>query len=177
MTPQALLPGVSVLCLPDWPCHVATKLEAKVAILDVDVPVLSGQPVSRPCLLRPLPPPFMSDAEAAAAAADDDDDMMMMMMMMKLLLLLMMMMITAMVMSMMLMVTMIVMIIPPPPQATVHLHVSMEEAHVTRLVSLIDSKTGEVKKVRTVARSFDEDACLTHLVFQAPLGFGFSLSR
>ena len=167
---------MSVLCLPDWPCHVATKLEAKVAILDVDVPVLSGQPVSRPCLLRPLPPPFMSDAEAASAD-DDDDDMMMMMMKLLLLMMMMMMMITAMVMSMMLMVTMIVMMTPPPPQATVHLHVSMEEAHVTRLVSLIDSKTGEVKKVRTVARSFDEDACLTHLVFQAPLGFGFSLSR
>lgn len=47
---QAIVPGVSFLCDPAWPCPVVKRLEAKVVILDVDVPILAGQPVSSPSL-------------------------------------------------------------------------------------------------------------------------------
>mmetsp|Transcript_20395 Transcript_20395/g.56534 ORF Transcript_20395/g.56534 Transcript_20395/m.56534 type:complete len:474 (-) Transcript_20395:108-1529(-) len=71
---NVLVPGVSVLCDPEWPIQVVTKLEAKLLILDVDFPVVAGQP------------------------------------------------------------------------ATLHVHVSKEEASITRLLAKLDSKTGEVQK-------------------------------
>jgi elongation factor 1 alpha-like protein len=45
---SALVPG-GVLCHPDWPVRLATKLEARIVVLDVPVPIILGRQVwSRP---------------------------------------------------------------------------------------------------------------------------------
>jgi len=74
LDPQSVVPGVSMLCHPEWPCPVVRRFEAKVAILESEMPIVAGQP------------------------------------------------------------------------ATLHVHVGKEEAAITALVALLDSKTGEVKK-------------------------------
>lgn len=44
---SAVSPG-SVLCHPQWPVPLAVKLTARVAVLDIPIPILTGQSVRRP---------------------------------------------------------------------------------------------------------------------------------
>ena len=43
----------SVICHPKWRVPMATKLTARVAVLDVPIPILTGQSVSQPIVHAP----------------------------------------------------------------------------------------------------------------------------
>jgi len=43
---QVLLSGTSVLCHPEWPCPIGCHVEAKLLILDVEMPIVAGQPAT-----------------------------------------------------------------------------------------------------------------------------------
>lgn len=41
----SMLTAGAVLCHPDWPIPLITRVEARVLVLDVEVPILRGQQV------------------------------------------------------------------------------------------------------------------------------------
>lgn len=48
--PSGLAPG-SVICHPEWPIPLATAVEARIVVLDVQIPILHGAQVTLPPFL------------------------------------------------------------------------------------------------------------------------------
>jgi elongation factor 1 alpha-like protein len=63
---SAAISAGSVICHPDWPIPVVSRLQARVVVLDIPIPILRGRQVCLCAILESLtmcPPLVMCDVQ------------------------------------------------------------------------------------------------------------------